>query len=84
MSLVGPRPELEHVARRYAPWQNQRHLVKPGITGLWQVTERGRNSGEMHHHTDIDLDYIQQLSLRTDLSILVRTLPAAIGLQRGE
>jgi lipopolysaccharide/colanic/teichoic acid biosynthesis glycosyltransferase len=78
MSLVGPRPELVHVAANYAAWQHQRHLVRPGMTGLWQVTER-RTGGDMHDHTDIDLDYIERVSLATDLWILIRTLPAALG-----
>jgi lipopolysaccharide/colanic/teichoic acid biosynthesis glycosyltransferase len=37
MSLVGPRPELPELVAKYEPWQHQRHLVRPGLTGLWQV-----------------------------------------------
>jgi lipopolysaccharide/colanic/teichoic acid biosynthesis glycosyltransferase len=82
MSLVGPRPELPAVvARHYAPWQHRRHLVKPGMTGLWQVSERG--NGLMHEHVDVDLDYVDQVSLSTDLRILLRTLPAALGPNKG-
>jgi lipopolysaccharide/colanic/teichoic acid biosynthesis glycosyltransferase len=77
MSLVGPRPELEHLVAEYAAWQHQRHQVKPGITGLWQVTDRQISAGDMHLHTATDLAYIEQLSLRTDLAILLRT-PAAL------
>jgi lipopolysaccharide/colanic/teichoic acid biosynthesis glycosyltransferase len=76
MSLIGPRPELVEVVERYAPWQHQRHLVRPGITGLWQVSRRG--DGLMHLHTDVDLEYVAGLSARHDLGILVRTLPAAL------
>ena len=76
MSLVGPRPELVEVVERYAPWQGQRHLVRPGITGLWQVSKRGE--GLMHLYTDVDLEYVATLSLRHDLGILLRTLPAAL------
>lgn len=79
MSLVGPRPELERVVAGYAEWQHQRHLVKPGVTGLWQVTERSGGDGVMHLHVDLDIDYIRRVSLRTDLAILMRTLPAALG-----
>jgi lipopolysaccharide/colanic/teichoic acid biosynthesis glycosyltransferase len=76
MSLVGPRPELVEIVARYEPWQHQRHAVKPGLTGLWQVTSRG--SGMMHLHTDIDLEYIEQMGLVTDLRILFQTLPATV------
>lgn len=77
MSLVGPRPELVDVVGRYEPWQHQRHLVRPGLTGLWQISRRGE--GLMHLYTDIDLEYVATISLRTDLKILARTIPAALG-----
>jgi lipopolysaccharide/colanic/teichoic acid biosynthesis glycosyltransferase len=73
MSLVGPRPELTAVVERYESWQHLRHAVKPGITGLWQVTERRTSDGDMHLHTARDIAYLEQISLRTDLSILLRT-----------
>jgi lipopolysaccharide/colanic/teichoic acid biosynthesis glycosyltransferase len=79
MSLVGPRPELPSIVARYEDWQHLRHQVKPGITGLWQVTERAGSGGEMHLHTDTDLAYVEQVSLRTDLGILVRTPRALLG-----
>jgi lipopolysaccharide/colanic/teichoic acid biosynthesis glycosyltransferase len=82
LSLVGPRPELPEVVLTYEPWQHARHAVRPGITGLWQVTERGGRE-PMHLHVDIDLHYIQRLSPWIDLVILARTLPAALGLDRG-
>jgi lipopolysaccharide/colanic/teichoic acid biosynthesis glycosyltransferase len=72
MSLVGPRPELVEIVAQYRGWQHGRHLVKPGITGLWQVIERP-NGGLMHEHTDLDLAYIERLSLRTDLGIVLKT-----------
>jgi lipopolysaccharide/colanic/teichoic acid biosynthesis glycosyltransferase len=78
MSLVAPRPELESIVRRYSAWQQRRHEVKPGVTGLWQLTERGRSGGDMHMHTAVDLDCVQTLSLRRDLSILLRTVPALL------
>lgn len=80
MSLVGPRPELVHIVERYEDWQHARHQVKPGITGLWQVSARGV---PLHEATDLDLRYIQQLSLTTDLKILAGTLPAAVGDHKG-
>lgn len=76
MSLVGPRPELVEIVARYEPWQHRRHQVKPGITGLWQVSERGETP--MHEATDVDLEYVDQLSPRVDLAILLRTIPAVL------
>ncbi len=76
MSLVGPRPELVEIVARYEPWQDQRHIVKPGLTGLWQVSSRG--TGMMHLHTDVDLEYIEQMGPLTDLKILLWTLPATL------
>lgn len=76
MSLVGPRPELVEIVSRYEPWQDQRHIVKPGLTGLWQVSSRG--TGMMHLHTDVDLEYIEKMGPITDLKILVLTLPATL------
>ena len=79
MSFIGPRPELVQVVGRYSDWQHQRHAVRPGLTGLWQVSARGGRP--MHEVTHIDLEYIERLSLRTDLRILVRT-PGAVLLKR--
>lgn len=76
MSLVGPRPEMLSIVDRYAPWQHERHRVKPGLTGLWQVT--GRGEGEMHDNTHLDIEYVRQLSFRTDLAIALRTIPALV------
>jgi lipopolysaccharide/colanic/teichoic acid biosynthesis glycosyltransferase len=81
MSLVGPRPELPEVVSRYRPWEHRRHEVRPGLTGLWQVTARGQ--GMMHEHVDLDVRYIETLSARTDLLILLRTLPVALGRRTG-
>jgi lipopolysaccharide/colanic/teichoic acid biosynthesis glycosyltransferase len=76
MSLVGPRPELLEIVARYEPWQHERHEVRPGLTGLWQITHRGT---EMHKHTEVDLSYIQLASFATDCKILLRTVPALLG-----
>lgn len=81
MSLVGPRPELPHVVARYEDWQHRRHEVKPGITGLWQVSERG--DIPMHEATAVDIDYVEAVSLTADLRILALTIPAALGSQKG-
>ena len=76
MSLIGPRPELVQVVEQYTGWQHARHAVKPGITGLWQVTERP-NGRLMHECIEIDLVYIERLSLRSDIAIVLRT-PVAL------
>ncbi len=81
MSLVGPRPELPHIVANYEDWQHLRHQVKPGITGLWQVSERG--DIPMHEATDIDIEYVEKVSLAADLRILALTIPAALGSQKG-
>jgi len=78
LSLVGPRPELPEVVAAYEPWQHARHRVRPGVTGLWQITERGTGD-PMHLHVGVDLDYIQRVSLGRDLFILAMTLPATLG-----
>jgi lipopolysaccharide/colanic/teichoic acid biosynthesis glycosyltransferase len=82
LSLVGPRPELPEVVETYAPWQHTRHQVKPGLTGLWQVTERQQHV-PMHLHVATDLQYIDQLSPLTDLRILLRTPMVVLGRGQG-
>ena len=52
-----------------------------GITGLWQVL--GRGEGLMHENTQMDLDYVRQIGLRTDLLILLRTIPGVLGSRGG-
>jgi lipopolysaccharide/colanic/teichoic acid biosynthesis glycosyltransferase len=76
LSIVGPRPELESIVANYEPWQHARHAVKPGLTGLWQIKARG--DGEMHEHTDLDIEYAQKVTLRGDLKIMLLTLPAIL------
>lgn len=71
MSLVGPRPEMPFLAEHYEPWENQRHLVRPGMTGLWQLSPRRR--GSIREGIPVDLEYIKNLSLWNDLKILLRT-----------
>jgi len=77
MSLVGPRPEIvEIVLARYERWQYQRFQVPQGLTGWWQVTGRGQKL--LYENTADDLYYIQHATLRLDLSILMRTIPAVL------
>jgi len=80
MSLVGPRPPVPYEVERYTEWHRRRLVVPPGITGLWQVT--GRNRLSFDEMIKLDLDYIEHWSLRLDISILIRTVPALI-LYRG-
>lgn len=72
MSLVGPRPPLEREVAEYTPYDKQRLLIKPGCTGLWQVS--GRNDLGFDEMVELDMKYIKNLSLRTDLFILVKTV----------
>lgn len=81
MSLVGPRPELTQIVDAYQPWQHARHEVRPGVTGLWQVSARGEVP--MHEATHIDLEYTDRITLRRDLRILMQTIPAALGVRTG-
>jgi lipopolysaccharide/colanic/teichoic acid biosynthesis glycosyltransferase len=76
MSLVGPRPCLEWEARMFPTQFQSRFLVRPGLTGLWQVSGRSTmGTLEMLH---LDLAYVRSRSLVGDLSILVRTIPSMI------
>jgi exopolysaccharide biosynthesis polyprenyl glycosylphosphotransferase len=71
MSLVGPRPCLAYETRTFAPHHCARFLVRPGMTGLWQVTARARSTfGEA---LDMDVAYAANWSLGLDLKLLIRT-----------
>lgn len=72
MSLVGPRPLLVEYLDRYTPEQARRHEVRPGVTGLAQVS--GRNNLDWDAKLALDVAYVDQRSLWLDLSILVRTI----------
>jgi lipopolysaccharide/colanic/teichoic acid biosynthesis glycosyltransferase len=72
MSLVGPRPHPVDEVNHYELQQFRRLDVKPGITGLWQITARDCPSFELNMH--LDLTYIENWSLRLDLRILASTV----------
>jgi lipopolysaccharide/colanic/teichoic acid biosynthesis glycosyltransferase len=74
MSLVGPRPALPSEVEQYDDWVRNRLKVKPGLTGLWQVS--GRTETTFADYVRYDLFYIQNWSLSLDLWILWRTLRA--------
>ncbi len=81
MSIVGPRPELPSVAASYEPWQDARMLVRPGLTGLWQINARG--TGPMHEGIEYDIEYLQQMGLVCDLRIVLATPKAMFGDHKG-
>lgn len=72
MSLVGPRPLLPQYLPRYSLKHRARHDVRPGITGLAQVS--GRNALSWPARLDLDVDYVNRCTLRWDVIILVRTI----------
>lgn len=75
MSLVGPRP-TSIGTDGYAPWQYERFEVKPGLTGLWQVS--ARDSSSFDQRVRLDIAYLTHQSVRLDLAILVRTVPVVL------
>ncbi|WP_345752699.1 sugar transferase [Microbacterium rhizophilus] len=76
MSLVGPRPPLPREVDQYADHVHRRFLVKPGITGLWQVS--GRSALSWDDTVRLDLSYVENWSLLGDLVILLKTFRAAL------
>ncbi|HET6415537.1 MAG TPA: sugar transferase [Polyangiales bacterium] len=72
MSLVGPRPLLVQYLDRYTQEQSRRHEVAPGITGWAQIN--GRNAITWEEKFELDVWYVENVSLRTDLAILFRTV----------
>ena len=77
MSLVGPRPLLDLHLELFDDRQLKRHDVKPGMTGLAQVM--GRQSLSFTQRTDLDVKYIENLSLWLDLKIIVKTILVVLG-----
>jgi UDP-galactose-lipid carrier transferase len=76
MSLVGPRPIIAAEIERYGADIASYYSVKPGITGLWQVS--GRSETTYAHRVQLDVWYVDNWSLPRDLSILCRTVPAVL------
>jgi len=73
MSLVGPRPALPQEVALYKPWHLQRLMVRPGMTGLWQVS--GRSDIPFEEKALLDIYYIENWSLGIDVQILIQTAP---------
>lgn len=76
MSLVGPRPALPYEVEQYRSFHRQRLIPQAGLTGLWQVSGRGRLTFEQM--VQLDIEYARRRSLALDLKILLKTLPAVI------
>lgn len=76
MSLIGPRPPIPEEVQAYEDWHLQRLLVKPGLTGLWQVN--GRSHLSFDEMVRLDLYYAENWSPWLDTKILLRTIPAVI------
>ncbi|GAA1838274.1 sugar transferase [Agromyces salentinus] len=77
MSIVGPRPPLEREVEQYARHVHRRFLVKPGITGLWQVS--GRSNLDWDETVRLDLFYVENWTMTGDLIILWKTFRAVVG-----
>jgi exopolysaccharide biosynthesis polyprenyl glycosylphosphotransferase len=76
MSIVGPRPPLPYEVRHYKDWHRARFHVRPGITGLWQVS--GRNRLHFEEMVQLDIFYIEHWSPWLDLKIMVKTMPVML------
>ncbi|STP34200.1 sugar transferase [Enterococcus casseliflavus] len=72
MSLVGPRPPLIREVKEYTQYDQQRLLVKPGCTGIWQIS--GRNHVSFSEMVEMDIDYIRRSSIILDLKIIMKTV----------
>lgn len=80
MALVGPRPPVPKEVAQYAPWQRRRLAIKPGLTCLWQVS--GRCEIGFEDWVRMDIWYLRNQTLRTDLRLLART-PLSVLSRRG-
>jgi lipopolysaccharide/colanic/teichoic acid biosynthesis glycosyltransferase len=72
MSLVGPRPPLPREVEKYTGYDMQRLLVRPGCTGLWQVS--GRSTVGFHEMVELDLKYIHERSILIDFKLIMKTV----------
>lgn len=76
MSFVGPRPPLPREVAEYQSWHQQRLLVRPGMTGLWQVS--GRSDLSFDQMVRLDLYYAENWSPWLDVKVILRTIPAVV------
>lgn len=82
MSFVGPRPPLPREVKKYTPYEEQRLSVLPGLTCYWQCS--GRNKIGFKEWIELDLKYIQERCLLTDLKIILKTFIAVITMDGAE
>ncbi len=82
MSIVGPRPALPTEVEQWQPVLRNRLRVQPGITGMWQVGGRLDGDGDGDDYGQLDLYYVDNWTLVTDLTIILRTVPAVL-MQKG-
>ncbi len=76
MSLVGPRPPIPYEVEHYPPHWFTRFAVKPGLTGLWQVS--GRSEVSLEEMIELDAEYVERRSLWLNVWIILRTVPAVL------
>lgn len=76
MSIVGPRPPVPSEVAQYQPWQRRRLSVVPGLTCFWQI--RGRNSIGVEQWMLLDLQYVDQWTIATDVALIGRTVPVVV------
>lgn len=76
MSIVGPRPQVAREVAEYTEAHHRRLLIKPGITGLWQVS--GRSELSLEESIRLDLRYVENWSLITDLTVIMKTVGVVV------
>jgi lipopolysaccharide/colanic/teichoic acid biosynthesis glycosyltransferase len=76
MSLVGPRPILPQEEEQLGDIHFRRHIAKPGLTGIWQVS--GRKDTTWEERMAFDIKYVQEWSLALDLILIMRTFKAVV------
>ena len=76
MSLIGPRALATYEAEKIKPWQRRRQSMRPGLTGLWQIS--GRNNVDFTRWMEMDLEYLDNWSVWLDLKIIAKTIPVVI------
>lgn len=76
MSIVGPRPIVDAEVRRYGRFFEYYCHVKPGLTGLWQIS--GRNDTTYRERVQLDVEYVSRKSLLLDTLLIIKTVPAVL------